>query len=106
MDDSKNYAVLITEEAAVKLEKFAGQLIRRDVAGIYLYAKRVELSEPYYCHLWLRNLLPDANGQVLEFELHIPHSDVTAIFYVAEPTNLRGLGFTADILAPGSDIET
>jgi hypothetical protein len=91
MGSSKKYAVVLFEQAADELQGLAASWLRRDTVGAYFYSKEIDPSG-FYFHMVLEDPidLPDIPPQ--DFELHIPHSFVKAVFYAAD---LKRLGFTA-----------
>jgi hypothetical protein len=85
----KRYAVVISKAAASELGAFLSHLMKKSEGVSYFNCKRVDPNGPYF-HMVVEHTLSGDPGNLLDFEIQIPHSFVVAVTYMAD---LKRIGF-------------
>lgn len=87
MSIKKVYAVVLYDQATEELGKLISSWLKRSDIGSYIYAKTIEPNGAYF-----RMTIEDKtiNGEVVEFELQLPHPFIKAVFYSAD---VKKIGF-------------
>ena len=87
MSTKKVYAVVLYDQATEELGKLISLWLKRSDFGSYIYAKTIEPNGAYF-----RMIIEDKtfNGEVVEFELQLPHSFIKAVFYSSD---VKKIGF-------------
>jgi hypothetical protein len=92
MDDQagrKRYAVVISKSGASELGAFLSHLMSKTEGVSYFKCKKIDPSGPYF-HMVVEHPMPNDSGDVLDFEIQIPHSFIVAVTYTAD---LKRIGF-------------